>query len=144
MSGPVDSANGTFDYNGEASISGGIFVAAGPTEMAQNFGESSTQGSMLVSINGSAQSTITLTDADGNQLVSWEADKAYSSVVISCPDITEGETYTVAGGSSTVQVTMDSLIYGASGGMGGQGGGMAGGPGMSSPPDGQGGKPQGW
>ena len=144
VSGPVDSANGTFDYNGEPSISGGIFVAAGPTEMAQNFGESSTKGSMLVSINGSAQSTITLTDADGNQLVSWEADKAYSSVVISCPDITEGETYTVAGGSSTVQVTMDSLIYGASGGMGGQGGGMAGGPGMSSPPDGQGGKPQGW
>lgn len=134
VSGPVNGADGALDYNGEASISGGIFVAAGSSGMAQNFGDSSSQGVMMVSINGSAQTSITLSDSDGNELISWQADKAYSSVVISCSDVTKGQTYTVTGGNSSVQVTMDSLVYSESLGMGGN---------MSSPKDmgGQGGGP---
>ena len=121
VSGPVDGAGGALDYNGG---------------MAQNFGDSSSQGVMMVSINGSAQSSITLSDSDGNELISWQADKAYSSVVISCSDVTQGQTYTVTGGSSSVQVTMDSLVYSESLGMGGN---------MSSPGNmgGQGGGPGG-
>lgn len=67
---------------------------------------------------GSAGSTISLTDSSGNELVSWQPEKEYTCVIISCPEITQGSTYTLTAGSSSVQITMDSLVYG-SGGMGG-------------------------
>ncbi len=127
VSGPTDGGNGALDYAGDASISGGIFIAAGSTGMAQNFGSDSTQGAMMVTVDsGSAGSTITLTDSDGATLVSWQADKEYASVVISTPDIIEGSTYTLTTGVSTTSITMSSLIYG-SGSEGGMGGGFGGG-----------------
>lgn len=131
VSGPSDSGNGAIDYNGEAVISGGIFVAAGASGMAQNFGTSSTQGVMLVMVDsGSAGSAISLSDSNGNELLSWQADKAYSSVIISCPEIVQGSTYTLAADSYTTQITMDSLVYGTAGG---KGGGMKGGRGEEIP-----------
>lgn len=107
--------------------------------MAQNFGTDSTQGVMMVTVgSASAGSTISLCDDSGNELVNWQADKEYSSVVISCPEITEGATYTLTADSYTTQITMDSLVYGE--GMGaGMGGGMRGGGKMQD----DGGKPGG-
>lgn len=123
VSGPTDSGNGALDYAGEAVISGGTFVAAGSSGMAQNFSSSSTQGVMMVTVNSaSAGSTIALSDSSGNELVSWQADKAYTSVIISCPQITQGETYTLTTGSNSTEITMSSLVY-SSGGMGGGPGG---------------------
>ena len=135
VSGPTNSGNGSLDYNGEASITGGIFVAAGMSGMAQNFSSSSTQGAMLVFMDsGSAGSNIILTDANGKELVSWQAVKAYESVLISCPELTQDSTYTLTTGDTSTQITMSSLIYGSGdmnpGGMGtgGRGpGGMGGG-----------------
>lgn len=126
VSGPANGANGALDYSGDAVISGGIFVAAGSAGMAQNFGTDSTQGVMMVRVDsGSAGSIITLCDDSGKELVSWQSDKEYSSVVISCPEITEGAAYTLTADSYTTQITMDSLVYGE--GMGaGMGGGMRG------------------
>ncbi len=97
----------------------GTYILSGTLKgMAQNFGTSSTQGSMLVSTGSqSAGSTITLTDSNGNELLSFQAAKAFDCVVISCPGIVQGATYTVSAGGSSTEVTMDSLIYG-SGGMG--------------------------
>ena len=127
VSGPTNGANGALDYNGEGTISGGIFVAAGSSGMAQNFSNTSTQGAMMVTMNTQAAgSSISLTDSSGKELVSWAADKEYNSVVVSCPEIVQGSTYTLTTGSDTQEITMDSLIYG-SGGMGGQpGSGMKG------------------
>ena len=125
VSGPTNGANGSLDYNGEGVISGGIFVAAGSSGMAQNFSSSSTQGAMMVTVDvQTAGSTISLSDSSGKELVSWVADKEYASVIVSCPEITEGDTYTLTAGSSTQEITMDTLVYG-SGGMGGQRGGGA-------------------
>lgn len=130
VSGPVNGGNGTLDYAGEGVISGGILVAAGSSEMAQNFGESSTQGVMMVNVDTQAAgSTVSLADSNGNELVSWTADKEYSSVIVSCPEVTEGATYSLTTGTSTQEITMDSLVYGSSGmggGMGGPGGGNGG------------------
>lgn len=73
-----------------------------------------------------AGSSISLADGNENELVSWTADKEYASVVVSCPEITVGETYLLTAGNSTQEITMDSLIYGG-GGMNGQpGSGMPG------------------
>lgn len=120
LSGPDNGGNGALDYGSEAVVTGGVFVATGASQMAQNFSSSSTQGTMMVTVNSQqAGSTITLKDSSGNEIISWEAEKAYDSVIISCPEITEGSEYTLVAGSSTVSVTMDSLVYGSSSGMGG-------------------------
>lgn len=119
VSGPTSGADGALDYDGEATITGGIFVAAGSTQMAQNFGENSTQGSMFVNTNSSGE--ITLKNSSGEVLVSFTPTKTYACVVISCPQITTGQTYTVTAGEYSTEVEMTSLIYG-SGGMGGKNG----------------------
>lgn len=107
---------------GSAVITGGTVVAAGSSGMAQNFGADSTQGSILLSYPSAASDQITLQDAAGRTLVSYTSGKSYNCVVISCPAITQGSTYTVTACGQTDSVTMSSLIYG-SGGMGGGPGG---------------------
>ncbi len=122
LSGPDNGGNGALDYGTQAVISGGVFMAAGNSQMAQNFGSSSTQGVMMVTVSTQqAGSVIRLTDSNGQELVSWEAEKAFDSVIISCPEITQGSLYTLNAGSDEVTVTMDSLVY-TSGGMGDIGG----------------------
>jgi hypothetical protein len=126
VSGSTDNGNSAFDYNGEATITGGTFVAAGMSGMAQNFGSGSTQGAMLVSVgNQAAGSEVILRDSKGKTLVSFRPQKNYNSVVVSTPDIKKGSSYTLVTGSSETKVQMDSLIYGSGGGMGG-GPGMGG------------------
>lgn len=117
VNGPANGGNASLDYDGEAKITGGIFVAAGPSEMALNFSTSSTQGAMLATVsNQTAGTAITLKDASVNTLISWEAESDFSSVLISLPELEEGSTYTLETGSSSTEITMTSLIYG-SGGM---------------------------
>lgn len=147
VSGPTDGANGALDYESEAVISGGIIVATGSSQMAQNFGSGSTQGAIMVSTGSQANgSQITLTDSSGNLLVSWQSEKAFDCVIISCPGITgEGE-YTLSAGSYTESITMAGLVYSSAGlgGMGAMGGmgGIGGEPGdMEAPPDGSMGTP---
>ena len=119
VEGPQSGGNGALDYNGEAVISGGTLVALGSSQMAQNFGENSTQGTMLVNTGASQTGEVTLKDSNGNALVSVSTEKQFETVVISCPDIKSGSTYTLVTNSGETQVTMDSLVYGSGGGFGG-------------------------
>lgn len=127
--GPNSTGNGMLDYDSEATISGGTFVAVGTSSMAQNFSDSSTQGSMLVSVGEQeAGSGVKLLDENNKELISWTAEKSFECVLISCPDIKEGSTYIVSIGDSKTEVTMDSLLHGTgSGGGKGAGGRPSGG-----------------
>lgn len=58
-------------------------------------------------------------DSKGKELIAWTTQKGYNSVVISCPEIQTGETYTIKTGETSTEITMDGLIYGESGGFGG-------------------------
>ena len=125
VEGPENNGNGALDYNGTAEISGGTLIALGSSGMAQNFGSTSTQGAMLVTLSSSQTGDVVLTDAEGNELVSVTSDKSYTSVLISTEEIEEGTAYTLTAGSETLDIEMTSLIYGqGSGMMGGQGGPM--------------------
>lgn len=129
VSGPTDGGNGALDYNTDATITGGIVVATGSSGMACNFGSNSTQGSMLVNFSTylSAGDEVKLSDGSGNVLMTYTPSKSYNSVVISCPDIKEGATYTLTAGSQSTTVEMTSLIYGnGMGDFGGFGGGRGG------------------
>lgn len=126
VSGPTNDGNGILDYSGSAVITGGVFVGTGSSGMAQNFDQSSTQGAIMVTTTGtSAGEKVSLKDSNQKEIVSWEPDKEYSCVIVSCPDIQEGETYTITTGTESQEITMDSLVYGSAGrgGEPGSGGG---------------------
>lgn len=139
VSGPTNDGNSALDYNGTGTVTGGIFIAAGSSGMAENFGDSSTQGVMMVTVNSQAAgSAVSLSDSSGNEFVSWTPEKEYTSVIISCPEITTGQEYTLTTGSDTTQITMDSIVYGSGSGMGGNpgnGGGPGNGGDMGQKPD---------
>lgn len=134
VSGPTNSGNGALDYGSAAEISGGIFMAAGASGMATNFTSASGQGAMLVNTGTvDADQKITVENSKGKEILSYTFEKAYNCIVISSPDIKEGETYTVKAGGSETEVEMTSSIYGSSGGMGGMGGMQPGGMGGGRP-----------
>ncbi len=124
VSGPTNNGNGALDFAGEAVSTGGIFVAAGSSGMATGFGKSSTQGAIFVSYNTQpAGSTVSLTNAAGEVLLSWQTTKNSSSIVLSCPGIVKGESYHLVVGAIEGDITMTDIIYGTSSGMPGGGGG---------------------
>ncbi len=130
VAGPTNSANGAIDYAGNAAVHGGTVIAAGASGMAESFGQSSTQGAVMVNTgNQAAGSAVTLTDADGNILAEYTFGKAFSNVVITAPGITDGGTYTLTAGTYSETITMDGLLYGSGNGMfgGGMGGNFGGG-----------------
>ena len=121
LDGPTNSGNGALDYGGEAKITGGIVIALGSVGMASNFGNNSTQGAIMCSVssNAPAGTLVSITDADGNVLASYTAQKQFQSIVISAPGMKVGGTYTVSAGSASAEITLTSIIYGGTGGMGG-------------------------
>lgn len=123
VSGPTGGGNGALDYGTSASISGGILVAVGSADMAENFGDGSTQGSILVSVgNQSAGAAVTVTDENGSVLISFSPEKSYQCVVVSAPGMKLGGSYTVTAGTFSETIKLDALIYGGGMGMGGPGG----------------------
>ena len=140
VSGPTNSGNGALDYNGSGVITGGTLIAAGASGMAENFSNGSTQCSMLVSFSGtiSAGSEICVYDSQGKLIASYTPEKSYQCAVISCPELTVGESYTVTAGGTQQSVTLSSTITGGGMGMGGPGG-FGGGQGGQGGPGGFGG-----
>ena len=118
--GPSDNGNGAMDYGICAAITGGEIVAVGGSGMAQGFGDESTQCSALVNFDEwvDAGETITLTDSDGKEVLSYKADKKFNSVVISTSDMKQGGTYTLTVGDQSSTFTLDDITYSeGSGGM---------------------------
>ena len=129
VSGPENSGNGSLDYAGTGSITGGTVIAAGMSGMQMNFTEAS-QGSVLISTELlSAGTAVTVTDSSGNEILSFTPSTSYSCVLISSPDLEQGRTYTITAGGSSFEVTLEDLIYGQTAEMGGFGMGPGGNPG---------------
>ena len=139
VSGPENDGNGALDYSGDAQITGGTIVAAGMNGMAQNFGSSSTQGSILLNVSSRSSGAVTVKDSSGNVIISFTPEKEYNSVVISSPDIKKGETYTVTAAGESQTVEMSDIIYSSAGSAtGNPGGGQNPGGGHGqTPPDNQ-------
>ena len=143
VSGPTDSGNGTIDYAGTASVTGGTLLGAGSSGMAEGFGESSTQGSILYNLTNMQQAgtKVTLKDASGNVIAEFTPAKQFQSVNISVPELVSSSTYTLVVGSEEYSIELTSTVYSNGGGMGGNmGGGQSGG---QQPQGGSGGSPGG-
>lgn len=108
VDGPTSGGDGALDCSGTTLISGGTVIAVGSSGMAENFDSSSAQGSMITTVSDSMiTGDITLKDSDGNTIVSYIPSKEYSSVVISCADLKEGETYTLMAGDTSTSVSLN-------------------------------------
>lgn len=141
VNGPTSDGDSAIDYGdgSTATITGGTVVALGSTGMAEGFGNSSTQGSMLVSASGNTGDTVTLSDSSGKVLCSYVAQKSFACVLVSAPGVEQGKSYTLKVGSNSIDVTLDGITYSnVSGGMGRPAGPSAGGS-----PTGSGGGPSG-
>ena len=130
VSGATSGDTAILDFDSVGEISGGTFIGTGALGMAQNFSPSSTQGAMMVSVSGNAGAQIKLADSNGNVILTYDSDRAFSNVIISHSSIKKGETYTLSVGSSSTTVKMNDTVYGSGGSMGG---GMGGGPGGMPP-----------
>ena len=82
----------------------------------------------MVFINTSeGKNKIELLDSKDKSLLTWTTTKGFDSVIISYPDIKKGSEYTVKVGDESVDVKMDSIVYGSGSGRGAGGkGGMKG------------------
>ncbi len=121
--GPTDNGNGALDYDGTAVISGGIVIAVGSSGMAQNFGSTSTQGSLLINTGNQSGGLVQITDENGTVLASFTAEKSFSTAVISCPGLQVGSSYQISAGNYRKTLQLTSLIYSEAGMGGGMGGG---------------------
>ncbi len=113
------------ENGGKCEISGGTVLACGSSGMAEGFDSTSTQGFLMQTTSASAGTTVTVKDADGNELLSEKVPCSFSSVLVSTPEMNVGDTCKLIVGDTETEMTIDNASSG--GGFGGFGGkGMSG------------------
>ncbi|MBS6310505.1 MAG: carbohydrate-binding domain-containing protein [Firmicutes bacterium] len=127
-----DGSNCALDYGSEnggvCRINGGTVVACGGSTMLEAMSENSAQPSLLYAGATQAAGTeIALQAADGKTLLTFAAPNSFSAVLVSCPEMQLGSTYTLTLGATSQEITLTQVAdsYGVSGGMG-RGGGPGG------------------
>ena len=124
--GPTTVDNGSFDADGTFAITGGTVVGIGSGGMPQT--PTTGQGWVQQNVTVKAQDRVKVTDSNDAEVVSLTAEQAATSLFVSTPQITEGQTYTVTSGSATTSVVAGENTQGGFGpGPGGFGGPGAGG-----------------
>ncbi len=99
------------ESGGVMEISGGELVACGSYMMAEGFEGSSSQCSILYNFRRGAPAgtPISLEDSEGNVLLHYEVPCSFSSVVLSCPGLQIGGTYSVVIGDSAEEITLEEV-----------------------------------
>lgn len=103
VNGPTNGGNSALDCNNKIIVNGGILLAAGSSQMAEFPDEDSTQYSLSVSFGSfqEAETLVTLCDKDGSEIICFAPAKTFDHIVISSPEIKNGQSYTLyLGGTS--------------------------------------------
>ena len=99
--GPTQGDTATLDYDTGAVITGGTFIGTGAAGMAQTFSDSE-QGVIAVQVGSqSAETEIILQDQKGNTVLSHTPELGFAVVILSCPEMVKGETYTITVGTQS-------------------------------------------
>ena len=127
VNGPTSGANAALDYDDNAKLNGGTVLFVDNGGMTMGFGSDSSQAFLMASVKGTAGATVEVVDSSGKTVASLKASKSFSTVLISSPEIKEGEKYTIKVGSNSTTATASKQatnVGGRSGGGGrpGQGG----------------------
>ncbi len=110
--GPENNANGVLDFASKFQITGGKFVGAGGSGMAQNPTEDSLQPVIVQSLPEpvEAGTVITVKDGDGEIIVYFRTEKKAQWYAISAPELVKGKTYTVRVGEVETEVTLRKMV----------------------------------
>lgn len=110
--GPTSDGDSALDYDGSAIVTGGTLAAIGSAGMTESFDEASTQPVITYysTETQSADTTITLTDSDGSALFTVTPEKAYASIVLTCPEMKLDATYTLTAGIDNEEITLTDII----------------------------------
>ena len=109
VDGPSDNGNSAIDYGEKSSfyINGGTVVAVGSSGMAEDVSSDSKQQVAFVKLDSQADAgDVTLKDTDGNEIISYTAQKKYDCVIISTADLQAGQTYTLSASGSESEVSL--------------------------------------
>lgn len=112
VDGPTNGGNGAIDYDQNFTIKGGIIIATGSKEMAQEFSNDSTQNSINIFLTSTQQANTAIAITKENEtIISYTPSKSYSLVQISSPDLEENTEYTIKIGNETYETfTISSTI----------------------------------
>ena len=126
VDGPENDGNGFLDYGIECTMTGGTLIAAGSAGMLQSIGESSGVYAVVAGTGSQKAGTeATVSDADGNEVVSYTPSKSFSAVLFAGFDFEKGEEYTASAGGSevgSVKISAASNTIGEISSFGGPGG----------------------
>ena len=109
VDGPSDNGNSAIDYGEKSSfyINGGTVIAVGSSGMAEDVSSDSKQQVAFVKLDSQADAgDVILKDADGNEIISYTAQKKYDCVIISMADLQAGQTYTLSASGSESEVSL--------------------------------------
>ena len=109
VDGPSDNGNSAIDYGEKSSfyINGGTVVAVGSSGMAEDVSSESKQQAAFVKLDSQADAgDVILKDADGNEIISYTAQKKYDCVIISTAALKAGQTYTLSASGSESEVSL--------------------------------------
>ena len=109
VDGPSDNGNSAIDYGEKSSfyINGGTVVAVGSSGMAEDVSSDSKQQIAFVKLDSQVDAgDVILKDADGNEIISYTAQKKYDCVIISTADLKAGQTYTLSASGNESEVSL--------------------------------------
>ncbi|MGN1418006.1 MAG: carbohydrate-binding domain-containing protein [Acutalibacteraceae bacterium] len=90
--GSQDGGNGAVDYAGSFELKGGTLLAVGDSRMAQGITNSSV-AYLQFDCNISANTTVTITDKNNAQIISFVSSKNFTNVLYASDKLQSGETY---------------------------------------------------
>jgi hypothetical protein len=113
IDGPTDYRESAIDFDASCYINGGTVIGFDASENLELVSDYSEQGSIMYTLDSSEKSgtLVTLSDASGEELLSYSPTKTFSTVVFSSAEVVEGETYTLNVGSDEYTIKMDSMAY---------------------------------
>ena len=112
VNGPTNNANGALDYMSTFNITGGYFIAAGSSGMAQAPSNSSSQASVYLNFNGTVQSgqIIHVENSAGETIFNFSPMKEIQNIVFSSPNLQTGGSYTIMIGGEISGTSSNLLL----------------------------------
>lgn len=98
--GPTQGDTAILDYDNTATITGGTYIGVGSSMMVQTFSDG-TQGTIAVRASANGGTKISITDTNGNELVSFTPETSFACIIISTPDLVKGTSYTISVGEQS-------------------------------------------
>lgn len=112
VDGPTNSGNGALDYDKTFEITGGTLLAGGASGMLLGCSSSSTIYNITIVFTTSYNSgdKISIVDENNLEIINYESDKSYNSLVVASPKLKKGNTYTIKVNNTTFKTFIISSI----------------------------------